>query len=92
MSAFDKAPEYPKIATQAELDQRRAERATPSNDYHMTPHGWETHALKTQTAQANEQRITFLERRLERASTRVETDHSFARLHGHARADFGRGD
>lgn len=81
---------YPAIATKAELDQRRENRAAPVMRPSLEPKGSDTVVMKSCTFDANERRIGYLERRLDQASNRAQTDHSFARLHGHARADFGR--
>lgn len=79
----------PPISTAAELQQRQESRATPVPEMHHTPGGSLETEVHKQVEAANEQRIGELQSRLEQMRMSAETDHSFARLQGHAKADFG---
>lgn len=78
------------IATYAELKQKLAERATPEAQLNLSPDRGTALAVNSEAEVEREKRIDFLRERLEQAGQRIEKDHSFSRLKGHARSDFDR--
>lgn len=89
MAASDVFSPAPEIVTKAELDQRRKEREAPVIRPSLEPDGHVAHTVKSCTIEANERRIGHLENRLHTVRECAERDHSFARLHGRAKVDFG---
>lgn len=78
------------IATHAELKAALAQRAAPEANHNLTPDRRTALTVNSEVATEREKRIAFLRERLDQAGQQVQTDHSFARLKGHARADFDR--
>ena len=90
MSGPNRNALHPDIATKAELDRLRANRPVPAPSRHLTPMGPDADHTRRSVHEADERRISYLEDRLQRVRDGAERDHSFARLRGHAKADFGR--
>jgi hypothetical protein len=80
----------PKIATREELLRLRQQRSTPEAKPHLRPDSSVTPQVAKMEAQTKEQRIRYLESRLDRAGKQAETDHTFSRLEGYAQTDFDR--
>lgn len=90
MSGPNRMAIRPDIATRAELDRLRASRPVPTPSHDLTPNGPDAGDARRSAHEADERRISYLEDRLQRVRDGAERDHSFARLHGHAKADFER--
>ena len=80
----------PAFASSAELLDRLRQRDKPTADHTLTPDGYEFSSIRDDLAKSNEARIAKLQRALESARERLGNEHSFARLSGHARADFAK--
>lgn len=80
----------PGTVTRAERDQRIAARPRPRAELHLTPSGWEATQVKQELNQQSEQRIRFIDEKLEEARARLENGYSRARMRGRARSDFDR--
>jgi hypothetical protein len=78
----------PDIATRAELDRLRETRPVPAPVPELAPNGPDANDVRRSVHEANESRLNDLQDRLQRVRDGAERDHSFARLHGHAKADF----
>ncbi len=90
MSGPNRNTLHPDIATKAELERLRASRPVPAPTRHLTPIGPDAEHTRRSLHEADERRISYLQDRLQRVRDGAERDHSFARLQGHAKADFGR--
>lgn len=77
----------PAIATQAELLQRLRNRDKPHAERAPSPPGQAEH-LAAERRSEHERRIAELRNTLGDARHKVETQHSFARLSGHAKSSF----
>ena len=77
----------PSVATKAELLQRLRERKGPESVQAPTPPIGSEHLLSEMRTE-NEKRIGELRKTLGSAHRNLETQHSFARLSGHAKSKF----
>lgn len=90
MSEFRKlGASPPAIATQAELLQRLRNRDRPQPERAPSPPDQAEHLAAERRAE-HERRIAELRNTLGEAHHKVETQHSFARLSGHAKSSFGQ--
>ena len=80
----------PAFASASELIDRLRQRDKPTADHTLTPDGFEFSNIRDDLAKSNEARIARLQRALQSARERLGSEHSFARLSGHARADFAK--
>jgi len=81
----------PTISTRAELDARLSARVKPTIETHLTPLGWESVEVRRSVNALAENRIKFLETRLERVKQGFANDHAKALVKGKAKGDFERG-
>ena len=92
--AKPKAPllaEAPSIATSAELLARLRARPKPTTELQLTPQGWEAAEVRRNVNTLAENRIKFLETRLDRARQTFANYHAKALVKGKAKGDFERG-
>jgi len=79
--------EPPAISTQAELLQRLRERGKAVWEMQPSPPSGSA-GLVAERKTEEERRIAELRSSLERQRCNLETQHTFARLHGHAKSSF----
>ncbi|MEZ5691650.1 MAG: hypothetical protein R3D71_08305 [Rickettsiales bacterium] len=65
--------------SKAELDARISQRETPKPQYNLTPDGAEYSDLKNKLAKENEQRIQFIQKRLNDLENTATRDFNHAR-------------
>ena len=80
----------PAFASSAELLDRLRTRDKPAARHSLTPDGPSFTGIRSDHAKGNEMRIAELKRVLDDAHARLEINHSFSRLSGHASADFSK--
>ena len=80
----------PEIATKAEHDHLVENRPEPAPQPHLTPLGFEAADVRQRIDAEHERRIGALRSSLDYADYMLQTGYRQARLHGHAKADFGR--
>lgn len=92
MRDFDKvAASLADVVTRAEWLHLQQQRQRPEQVRHLTPNNEMSADIKAQDASRSEDRIAFLRGRLDRSQQGLEQDFGFARIEGHAKADFERG-
>ncbi|MBL1419273.1 MAG: hypothetical protein COC24_002065 [Alphaproteobacteria bacterium] len=72
----------PDIKTKSELDYRQKNRITPKPELNLTPPTHRLIAMRQQTAQTNEKRITQLRNSLGNASKNMRQQHQLSTLKG----------
>lgn len=80
----------PTPATRAELESLLTSRSRPRSEQHLTIGGANEQSVHDRLNAQSENRITSIEQRLDKARRGLESDHTFARLSGHASVDFER--
>ena len=80
----------PSISTAEELNRLKESRSAPIIEKQLTPNGYDATQVQRDTNILNEQRINYLENRLDRAKETLLNEHGISNVRGQAWADFGR--